>query len=207
MHCSAECECLNCLCSTLVQQDGKCMAQKKTNASLWESQSNGCVEYQCDNKAGFISRSKCNSSNDETCVNDKCVAENSMDDKEWAVVIELNMTGDEKIAPEEISAELSELSGVNSSEFSIGIEYDSKGKPVRVIVYVTDKETAAKIEASLNEIDKGPSCEGILCRSDKVDVRQVKHLFLEGSPALMNHLMSIVSLLVTIFIDSTSTLL
>jgi len=41
--------------------DGEFVERKTEKAYLWEHQANGCFEYHCDNRTGFISWSKCNS--------------------------------------------------------------------------------------------------------------------------------------------------
>ena len=62
--------------------NGEIIQEQRNNASEWESKTNGCVEYWCDNSSGFVNRSKCISTNTtiSTCINDECVNETICDE-------------------------------------------------------------------------------------------------------------------------------
>jgi len=57
-------------------------SRKRVNATLWESQSDGCVEYQCHNEFGPISWSMCN---DTHCMKRACDSGVCVDDTDLCV--------------------------------------------------------------------------------------------------------------------------
>ena len=46
--------------------------EKRENATLWESKTTGCYEFQCHNESGPMYWKQCNKTN-EVCENDQCV--------------------------------------------------------------------------------------------------------------------------------------
>ena len=99
---------------------------------------------------------------------------------------------------------MSELSGIDVEDIEIAIEYNDRGHAVRVIVYVNDETSAKKIETSLNDLEKGKSCEKILCETEEVHTRQVSHvLFLSDAylhPADLLQNSALLLLLLQLFI-------
>jgi len=139
----------------------------KEETIQWEKKSNDCVEYSCDEEFGLVSKSKCeNGDNTAVCKDDKCVA---AEEKKWAVVIEFDT---DKVEPEtydEIAGELKNTTGIDTP---VVVEYDVNGVIKRVTIYVDDKDQAKKITDIVNSLDKGESCEGVLCWSKQATMKE-----------------------------------
>ena len=190
-------------CFEVVNDEGQCIIQEKADVKAWEDRTNGCMQYQCVNESGKISWKTCKGSADSlmTCVDGECVDEYNMTDKKWAVDIVIPSTDPSLVSADDIALEVSRISNINVSEITIGIDYDDEGYVVRVIVYVTDKSSADVIVTSLKEMDKGDTCEGILCRSQDVHQREITQVrFLsEGHRIHAITVMSIIMLFITLF--------
>ena len=187
---SSHCDIINNQCFGLVANGEICEVTKKEQASWWENNSTDCVEYSCDNETGFVSKSKCsNSDNTAVCVDDKCV---DVGDKQWKVVIELNTDEVEAMTYDDVVVELKALFEVNTT---FAIEYNKGGVMKRLVVYANDKEQAEKLkQIVLDSIEKGESCEGLLCWSKSATVQENKH-DLSFSLASIYHFPAILTLL------------
>ena len=117
-----------------------------------------------------------NSDNVTICEKDECIDEDEVKDL-WSVEITLEDSLIIPITPDEIASEVSDLSGIEVKELTIGIEYDKDGFIKRIIVYVKEEGQAKSISESVNSIDKSGPCEGVLCRSEKATVHQKTRLF------------------------------
>ena len=185
-------------CFSIVTQDYTCFLRKNSIVREWENQSNGCIMYQCQNETGVLSKTAICSSKDDSrlaCVNDKCIAEDDGIDNGWVVVITINTTESNSITSEQIAVEVSNLSGIDVDEFTIGVEYDDEGRIITILVYVNDKTTADTISVSVNELDKTETCEGILCRSEKTSIREItRELSLSNAQGLCFNMIIIILL-------------
>jgi len=157
--------------------NGEFKPEKRENATRWEQQTNGCVEFQCINDIGGLSWSLCNDTNESTrvCVNDQCVEERNIpQDRIWTVVIDVNETNLEDVNIEVITTATSELSGVYEGDIIVGVECDEQGFVFRVVVYVNDEEKASKIKVAVESINNEAKakCEyDILCKSKSVSIK------------------------------------
>ena len=129
--------------------------------------------YECDNQSGFMSWSLCSENAHMACVEDKCIKEEDVPDKQWAVEIEIDIPEPNSTTLEQIAVEISSSCDVNISDFVNGVDYDDGGQIVRIMVFVTDETTAKTIESSISNLKKDESCQGILCRSEKTHARQI----------------------------------
>ena len=147
--------------------------KKRSNVKSWESQTTGCMRYVCDNSSGFVSKNKCDSN--EICINDECKESNKVY-QEWKVEIEINATENEDMDMETMKRIISNVSGVNEDEMTIGVERDDEGRITKIVVFVNDEKSAEKIVVSINNMDKGDNCNnGILCRSTEVQAMKNEH--------------------------------
>ena len=121
---------------------------KKEATKEWENLTTGCVEYLCDNKTGYFSRRKCNTT---MCVNDHCAAEdkNLIDDDRVRVEIEVKTSEILPLSSDEIVDAFSDLIGVTIVDAVI--EYDENGHAIRVVVYVDDIKAAYLINTTVAE--------------------------------------------------------
>jgi len=142
---SRQCDAVN-YCFSI---NGECIVRKKEEAIRWENESNGCVEYQCSNISGvFVKKVKCrNSENITICGDVTCVSQ----DKDWAVVIDIESEERVLMTPDEIRDELSNMTDIDISEMIIGIEYDDNGFIARIIVYVKDEDQAQIIKTEVTQ--------------------------------------------------------
>jgi len=148
--------------------DGEVGSRKRKNATLYESQTNGCIEYYCDNENGEMTRDLCNDTNGvtQTCVNNNiCVVS---DKPAISVDIELNpkTVRITEFNATDILLYLSKKYGGKTDLMKIGFDTDDEGYVVRIVVIVDDKETAESIAAGIDEDD----CYGVLCKKKKVTV-------------------------------------
>jgi len=181
---SSHCEALCSPCYDLLQNGTECYAVKKSNAIDWETKTNGCVEYKCDEEKGNITSSLC--ATDKMCINDGCFAEDSIEDKEWVVEIDVNNTNMEPIDVDEVTHEMSELTGISETDFVLGIEYDSEGRIIRVLLYVNDEKTANRVQDTVDGTPKG-GCEQFRCRLMQARVREITHHSVSFSSAFRLH--------------------
>ena len=72
------------------------------------------------------------------------------------------------MSSQEIVTEISEKTGIDAEDITIGVEYDGDGKVVRILVYVSDENKADKVVSSVTcgEIE---SCEGLSCYCEEVE--------------------------------------
>ena len=192
---SSFCEKLNNQCYESVIEGFICKSKMIESVQLLEDESNGCVEYSCDNESGTFAIPKCNNNDNITiCVDGECIDEKDIKDRRYKIEIEMK---DETIltTPNDIATELSNMTSIDVSDMTIGVEYDGDGKYItRIIVYVNDKEQAKTIEDKVRIlIDTSESCELYLCRSKSVRV-EVLPLELLVSRGCINHISIIMML-------------
>jgi len=163
-------------CFEVVCEGSNCGLEKMKNATEWESRTNGCIEYRCDNESGFVFWSICNSTDKagRFCLEGVCMENDDESTKKGKVFVEIVLT--EGVRVEEINAtQLAEMIGllcnVSSDKLTIGYEIDANGYVLRVYVYVGDESTANVISTVINDMNKEVNCQyGILCRAKQVVV-------------------------------------
>jgi len=175
----------------LISQQNKCyevvcdndvwILKQRQEAKAWQDQSGNCYEYQCHNESGMIKWSKCNSSAavSRMCINDACIESKpseSSSEERVSVVIEFNGVQVTDLNMAELISNISVLSGVDSSEFTVGVEVDDKGYIVRVVLYLNDAETATVIAKSVDGIEEEGCHYGILCNKRTVHVNGINVL-------------------------------
>jgi len=69
---------------------------------------------------------------------------------------------------------ISILTGIDSSELTIGTEVNEQGHIIRINIYVKDSAQAAVIADAVNEIKKGEGCAyGVLCEANSVKIKRI----------------------------------
>jgi len=161
--------------------------------------------YVCDNDAGQVAWSLCNSSDSTSrvCVSDICVEESKEETKGWSVEInydndvkfdEINITG--------LTESISLLSGISAVDIKIGVKTDDKGNVVSIIAYVENEKSALAIESSLKNLPKGTQCQyGVLCRTKTISVHGIGVLSVAQS---LHHPMKMFAVALFIIIIETT---
>jgi len=189
---SSSCGLLDSQCHDWSAEGDTCSFEQKKSVKEWENHTTDCLNYVCENQEGFIAKSKCD---DELmkCMEDKCFEKDKVEGKKWVVYIEFNAS--DIVIPEsdELTKELSNLSKVDEYDMKVVIEYDGNGGVKRVLVYVDDEDQANDIVETVNKLDKGASCEGILCKSIKA---KAEDLSPKISPSGANHIHSVMAMFV-----------
>ena len=146
--------------------------QKRENATDWEGQSNECFEYRCDPAYGPVRNNQCNNSDgiNRVCTTDNKCEERESFRQEWIVVIELNSTNFDEMNSTELIETISNISGVDPDTIKIGVEMDDHGKIVRIIVFVSNQQTAEAIIKAINAMEEDECQNGIICRSKEARV-------------------------------------
>ena len=108
------------------------------------------------------------------CIDDKCIAENDMKE-EWTVIIDIDGSDPNPVNLSDVRMEVIAVTNMDINDFNISIEYDNDGHVICVIVYVNDENIAKDVKVKVDNLDKSESCEGILCRSKDVRVREITH--------------------------------
>jgi len=84
-----------------------------------------------------------------------------------------------------VTAEISNMTGIAMEVILVGAEFDDEGYAISVIAYVEDEEMAIKIRDELNAMDKGEGCPyDVLCRTKPATIRVSE---LDMSPSLSIH--------------------
>jgi len=188
----------------VVDGDNIGILQKRSNATAWESQTNGCIHYYCDNESGGVSWSMCNSTDDTSriCVENEC-KDNTLNyvpinDGEWTVEIIVDGIDTNDVNINEIIETTSAMCGVDKNKLKIGLEFDDHGRVTRIYVIVDDKNTADVISQTVNyctaDETKGESkCDyDIVLRMKRARVMDVRWLVSETNK-LHAHIHEIIS--------------
>ena len=135
------------------EDDGDVIIQKTNNAEYWENQTNGCVEYECNNDTGNVWwYIFCNSSDgiNRTCMNGQCVTYNSLNERGWIVEIEFDYMNASDLNTTEIMETISAMTNVDVNEIEIGVEMSNERNATFVTIVVNNKRIAQSIVDSLN---------------------------------------------------------
>jgi len=131
--------------------DNTSFVQKRSHVTMWENQTNECIEYYCGNESGNLIRYTCNNDT-HVCVNDsKCVEK---DNKQ--TYIEIEMVDGVHAEMMNTTQELERIrAAIETSGETDGLEIrmivNKQGFIVRLIVYIDDFATAQKISEAVKE--------------------------------------------------------
>jgi len=147
-------------------------------ASDWTKHTNDCMQYICDNETGLLRWSLCNNTpdNNVACVNNKCVAKDTMATKAgW--VVEVNIDGIELLDFNE-TLFLNNLSAIIKSSpenLELGMEFNNKSLVSHIDIFVKDESEAKKIEEEMKKMESDTACEyGLLCSSRNVTTERIE---------------------------------
>ena len=121
---------------------------KRENATIWESKTTGCYEFQCHNDSGPIYWKQCNKT-DEICENDQCVVTRE-EDVTYSVEIEVDGIDITDLNTTEIQTTISDLTGIKADKLTIRVETNDNNEVVRIIVIVNDEKTAEEVKDKIN---------------------------------------------------------
>jgi len=162
-------------CYKGVRVNDKFEQMKRMNATAWEAQTNGCVEYQCDNVKGPVYWSLCNSTGGvvHMCLNDKCVTGRS--GKGFSVEIGIGHHGIDpaKLNMTRIIFALVNLTGLDEDSFEMAAQVNEEGLVVGFVVTTREEEFADVIADAVETMDKGDDCHDqydALCFADDIRV-------------------------------------
>ena len=89
--------------------------EKRENATLWESKTTGCYEFQCHNESGPMYWKQCNKTN-EVCENDQCVVIKK--EVTYSVEIEVDGINVTELNITEVQNIICNLTGIDSNYYS-----------------------------------------------------------------------------------------
>jgi len=188
-------------CSKGSYVNGQVVKERRRVAREWEDQTNGCVEYRCDNETGLVSWSNCNSTSETTwiCVNEQCIEKNQKTSNEVAIEIELEEgVSIDEVNTTSIADVLSTRLGIDANKLTIGWTNDDERNILSVIIYVKNDDIAQVIYDALDKIERSGQCEfGILC------VKKTVHIipkYQELSEAYRNNMTICAKTLMILFI-------
>jgi len=115
----------------VIDEDGSLKLIPTAKAIEWELQSNECIKYEC--QSTLIMTNNCSKG------------------EGWMVEVGLNQTDHTKIDLTELKDIISELSGTEIDEKTIGFRYSEDELTLFVIIFVEDPETAAIIQVAIEE--------------------------------------------------------
>ena len=130
--------------------------QKRENATIWESKSNGCYEFQCHNESGPMYWKQCDKS-DDVCENGQCVTKKEV---KYSVEIEVEGINVTDLNMTEIQSTISDLSGIEEDKLRIRFVTKDNNVIIRIIVIVDDEKTAEIISTSINALVNKGLCKG-----------------------------------------------
>ena len=144
---------------------------KRDNATKWESKRNECYEFQCHNESGPIFWKQCNRT-DEVCENDQCVI--VKEEVTYSVEIEIDGIDVSDLNMTEIQITISNLTGIEEDKLRIRFDTNDNNEVIRIIVIVHDEKTADKISKSINVAIEEHNKEGFLryCKSVRVQTNE-----------------------------------
>ena len=142
--------------------------EKRENATIWESKTTGCYEFQCHNDSGPVYWKKCNKT-DEICENDQCVVK-----KEVTYYVEIEVDGIDvtELNTTEIRSAISDLTGIEEGKLRIRVETNEKDEIIRIIVVVDNEEIAEEIKNKINVAINEHNQEGIVRHFKSVRVKE-----------------------------------
>jgi len=179
------------------------VVRERYEALLWNSQTNDCVEYQCNNQSGFISWKMCNNTKDDEfyCMDEKCVQKEKVEEHKWEITIEIEETDAVELNTTDIMEQISKLSGIDIEKLTVGIDLNDEGQVISIIVYVDEEDSMKMIVEAVEDIPESGECEhGILCYKKTVHVK-THSLSLSISGSSLTHVSLLFCLMVcTLFI-------
>lgn len=134
----------------LVCTGGETIVKKRENATSWESRSNECVEYFCDNNTGGKNRSICVDSEgtsrvctmDEKCVETETNGNDDDDDGMlWRVEIDIESIKTSACNISDVIGFISNVSNVDLTNVTIKVEVNQNNEIVRIIIFFQNEET------------------------------------------------------------------
>jgi len=121
----------------------------------WKEKTDNFVEYSCDDTAGLVHRSLCNSSENVTmmCYNDSCTEKAPYMGERWAVEVDTEFGDMINVSFSTIAYEAGVVNTTN-----VGIEMDAEGNVVRIILFADSKSEAENVKDKVDRIINYESC-------------------------------------------------
>ena len=118
----------------------------------WESHTNDCYKYTCD-ETRSVTPYKCGiSANDNlVCINDRCVDSTMLNDYSYAVDIEFDDVNITNINSLTIITYIHDTTGVDINAMVVSPGIDKQGHVLKVLVYVKDEDDADTIKDALDK--------------------------------------------------------
>ena len=183
--------------------DGSVVIAQRENSTAWVNQTNGCMNFTCDNKTGPAALAICKSDDEvnRMCVDGACVEERAKEEIAWIVEIDIEKTDAAEVNTTELKAEISDMCHLDPERITIATEVDENGQVVRVLVFVDSKDSAQVIAELVNGISSASGeCgyDNTLCRSKRTRVVAGTTFLAEASHIDMNILFTIVAVLLMV---------
>ena len=87
----------------------------------------------------------------QNCIDDQCKEKNDVINDKWMVEAAMENLTLTEMNVTELKNTISNMTGIDSDEFSLGYEVDGNGYVVRVTLYVKDEESCSKLLKIINE--------------------------------------------------------
>ena len=180
-------------CYEVICEGNEWTMKKRRDETQWESQSNECILYECQNDSGFVTSSGCKNS-DLVCVDNHCVENETLTDNRVSVEIELKeRIGAIEMNTSEIQQFLSTECQVDVNDVVIGYVTDEEGYIVRIIVYVNNQAVANVIASTVEELKEKEECQyEFICKMRIVRVTSTENFVsVSGTTSMKNYALTI----------------
>jgi len=117
----------------------------RNNVSVIEEERKKCVNTTCRNATAKALQ--CMGGKKQICDSDVCIDCEQCDERKWTVVIETSGVNESST---QIVKDISDATDVDPNKISIKVETDDNGQIVNIIVFVSDKKDADKIQKAAN---------------------------------------------------------
>ena len=140
-------------CYEVIPINKEWISQQKHEVEQWESQTDECVQYFCDNDTGMVAKSRCDKNSGPMCMDGKCIQNDTLYEGDgYVVIIELKPSSDVYLNSNTAKDFICEISGLIKEECDgivFAVEYEDDGTILRMTVHVERESTADVIAESV----------------------------------------------------------
>jgi len=162
----------------------------RANTTQWIQQTDGCVEYRCDNRTGRISWSNCNSTK---CIEGICESTRPIQQTENLTV---DLTVDMPVHEwnmSEVVQTFVDLSKTQSEETKVGLKVNDEGTVVQIFLMINAPEGAGVVETVATQCSHDPDtpviyddmCDEFNCTGFMHNIKKVRVVVNDGAEFIM----------------------
>jgi len=130
---------------------GNAKVEKRENVTRWESRSNGCIEYSCDNNTGIVAAVKCGK--DDVCIDGECVKFSELKKQGYSAVMDLEGMNEADVNASDVERILSTETDPES-DMKVGTVIGDDGSALSIVVNVPAEIDADAFTDSVGKINK-----------------------------------------------------